>query len=79
MMKRDYAGAYAAAQNGINDADSNLRHIPRGDEGVTEGDKNLFFEIIAGSRAGDIGPRDSYMMGLLDASNDNYRGNSKTN
>ncbi len=78
MWMRDYGAAYAAAQNGIASPDGNLQHIPRGDAAVNSGDKNLFFTPIAGSRAGDIGSRDSYMMGMLDASSDTYRGNAKT-
>jgi len=78
MWMRDYSAAYTAAQNGIASASGNLQHIPRGDAAVNSGDKNLFFTPIAGSRAGDIGSRDSYMMGMLDANSDTYRGNAKT-
>ena len=78
MWMRDYSSAYAAAQSGIGSPDGNLQHIPRGDPAVNDGDKNLFYEPIAGSRAGDIGSRDSYMMSMLDASSDIYRGNAKT-
>lgn len=78
MWMKDYSAAYAAAQQGIMSADGNLQHIPRGDAAVNEGDKNLFYEPIAGSRAGDIGSRDSYMMGMLAADSGTYRGNAKT-
>ncbi len=77
MYKRDYSAAYAAAQNGISSSAGTMSHIPRGDDGTVV-DKNLFFEIIAGSRAGDIGSRDSYLSNLIDASTDVYRGNAKT-
>ena len=75
---RDYPAAYAAAQNGIASADGNLQHIPRGDAAVNSGDKNLFYEPIAGSRAGDIGSKGSYLLSMLDAASDVYRGNAKT-
>ena len=78
MWMRDYSNAYSAAQNGIAAAANNLQHIPRGDAAVNSGDKNLFYEPIAGSRAGDIGSRDSYMLGMLDAASATYRGNDKT-
>ena len=78
MWMRDYSNAYQSAQSGIASADDNLQHIPRGDAAVNDGDKNLFYEPIAGSRAGDIGSRDSYMLGLLDVNSPTYRGNAKT-
>ncbi len=78
MMQRDYSAAYSAALNGISSYDGNMQHIPRGDASIAEGDKNLFWEILEGSRAGDIGSADSYLAGLLDPSSDTYRGNAKT-
>ncbi len=78
LIRKDYAGALAAARNGISSAAGNMQHIPRGDASVTEGDKNLFWEILAGSRTGDIGNRGSYMMQLLDGTSGVYRGNAKT-
>ena len=78
MMTRDYSGAYAAAQQGISSFGNNMTHIPRGDESISSGDKNLFWEILEGARTGDIGSVDSYLAGLLDPSADIYRGNEKT-
>jgi len=78
MWMKDYPAAYAAAQSGIASPNGNLQHIPRGDAAVNDGDKNLFYEPIAGSRAGDIGSRDSYMIGMLDETSATYRGNAKT-
>ncbi len=78
MMTRDYSGAYAAAQQGISSFGNNMTHIPRGDASVAEGDKNLFWEILEGSRTGDIGSADSYLAGLLDPASGTYRGNDKT-
>jgi len=73
MWMRDYPAAYAAAQQGISSTSGSMQHIPRGDAAVNDGDKNLFYEPIAGSRAGDIGSRDSYLLGLLES-----RANDKT-
>lgn len=78
MLQRDYAGAYAAAQNGIASAAGNMQHIPRGDASIASGDKNLFWEILEGSRTGDIGTSGSYLMELLDPNSAVYRGNAKT-
>lgn len=79
MHTREYAAAYAAAQNGISSSDGTLAYIPRGDENRSDGDKNLFWTILEGSRTGDIGTGDSYLMQLLDPESDIYRGNAKTN
>ncbi|MDH3648995.1 MAG: SusD/RagB family nutrient-binding outer membrane lipoprotein [Saprospiraceae bacterium] len=78
MHMGDYSGAYAAAQNGISSPDGSMKYIPRGDAALTEGDKNLFWEILEGSRTGDIGTGNSYLMQLVNDSTDVYRGNAKT-
>lgn len=78
MALRDYAGAYAAAQNGISSGDGNMQYIPRGEASNTAGDKNLFWTILEGSRAGDIGTGDSYLIQLLDPTSAVFRGNAKT-
>ena len=78
MMMRDYGAAYSAAQNGISSFDGNMRHIPRGDASLAEGDKNLFWTILEGARTGDIGSAGSYLADLLDPSSSIYRGNAKT-
>ena len=78
MMMRDYSAAYSAAQNGIADASGNMQHIPRGDASIAEGDKNLFWEILEGSRTGDIGSAGSYLTDLLNPESTLYRGNAKT-
>jgi hypothetical protein len=78
LQLRDYGNAYAAAQQGISSADGNMLFIPRGPATNAEGDKNLFWMILAGSRTGDIGTGDSYLMQILDESSDVYRGNDKT-
>ena len=79
MHMQDYAAAYNAAQSGISSDDATLKYIPRGDPAVVEGDKNLFFTILEGSRTGDIGTGESYLMQLLNPNSDISRGNAKTN
>ena len=78
MIMKDYNAAYSAAQNGISSYADNMRYVPRGVASQAEGDKNLFWTILEGSRAGDIGSEGSYLAQLLDPSSDVYRGNGKT-
>ncbi len=79
LQLKAYDSAYAAAINGISSDANSMKFIPRGDANNSEGDKNLFWEILEGSRAGDIGTVNSYLMQLLDASSDISRNNAKTN
>jgi len=78
LQMKDYTSAYAAAQNGISSAAGTMKYTPRGDPAITSGDKNLFYEILAGSRTGDIGTGNSFMMQLLDTGNVASRNNAKT-
>ncbi len=78
LQMKDYNNAYLAAENGISSADNSLKYRPRGDANRSEGDKNLFWEILEGSRAGDIGTGDSYLMQLLEPTNALSRSNAKT-
>lgn len=79
LQMKDYANAYSAAQNGINAASGSMYFKPGGSASITEGDKNLFFQILSGSRGGDIGTGNSYLMQLLDPANGDSRNNAKTN
>lgn len=79
LANKDYAGALAAAGNGISSSSGDMLYIPRGDAAINAGDKNLFYTIIAGSRAGDLGNDGSFLLAILDSSNAKYRGNAKTN
>ncbi len=78
LQMKDYTSAYAAALNGISSDVNSMKYVPRGDANNSEGDKNLFWEILEGSRAGDIGTENSYLMQLLDASSGISRNNAKT-
>ena len=78
LQMRDYNAAYTAATSGISGPEGSMKYIPRGDASISEGDKNLFWTILEGSRTGDIGTGDSHMMQMLDAGSAVYRGNAKT-
>lgn len=67
LQARNYEAAYSAAQNGISSAGNTLEFVPINDANTDN--KNLFWQLAAGSRAGDIGNlRDdqiSYLMRML--------------
>jgi len=75
MYKKDYASAYTAALDGISGSAGTMSFKPLGTE---TGNQNLFFEILDGSRAGDIGSSGSYLSQILTDSLAVYRGNAKT-
>jgi hypothetical protein len=81
LHKKDYAAAASAAANGIRSAAGDMRFYPKASAN-TSGDKNLFFTILEGSRAGDIGNSsggvESYLIQMLDASTAVSRNNAKT-
>jgi hypothetical protein len=79
LAQKDYAGALAAAGNGISSSAGDMLYIPRGDASISQGDKNLFYTILEGSRTGDLGNEGSFLLAILDPSNAKYRGNAKTN
>lgn len=80
LHQKDYASALTAAQSGISSADGDMRFFP-GD--AASGDKNLFWTILEGSRAGDIGNNsggsESYLLQILDDTNPLSRNHAKTN
>jgi len=76
MQMKDYTSAYSAALNGISSDANSMKYVPG--EGDGEGNKNLFWTILEGSRAGDIGTANSYLMQLLDVSSGISRNNIKT-
>ncbi|MBL6661992.1 MAG: SusD/RagB family nutrient-binding outer membrane lipoprotein [Flavobacteriaceae bacterium] len=81
LHKKDYAAAASAAASGISSADGDMRFYPKASAN-TSGDKNLFFTILEGSRAGDIGNSsggvESYLIQMLDSSTSLSRNNAKT-
>jgi hypothetical protein len=75
---KDYTNAYQAAQHGISSPAGSMKFTPIGDPAIKTGNKNLFFEVLAGARTGDIGNRGSFLLDLLDPANANSRNNAKT-
>ena len=80
LHQKDYSNVLSAAQNGISSANGDMKYKP-GD--AVSGDTNLFWTILAGSRAGDIGNNsedgtESYLLQILDASNALSRNHAKT-
>lgn len=78
LQMKDYSSAYSAAQNGISSYDGNLSFHPQGTAGQL-GDKNLLWTLLSGSREGDLGTGNSYLMQLLDPASAVTRNNAKTN
>ena len=84
LQMKDYAAASAAAQSGISSPDGDMRFVPRGPETNAEGDKNIFWVMLEGSRAGDVGNlgadgTQSYLLQLLDPASPSARNHAKTN
>ncbi len=80
LHQKNYPAAMAAAQNGISSDDGDVKYRPGG---AASGDKNLFWTILEGARAGDIGNNntgtESYLIQILDATNPLSRNHAKTN
>ena len=79
LLQSDYSAALSAATNGISSSADDMNFVPRGDAATADGDKNLFNEIISGSRTGDLGNNGSFLLEILNKDTANYRGNAKTN
>ena len=83
LIKKDYASALSNAGTGISSSAGDMMYIPRGDVATPNGDKNLYWEILNGSRTGDLGNAKagnrSYLIDILDPAHASYRGNAKTN
>ncbi|MEO0895687.1 MAG: SusD/RagB family nutrient-binding outer membrane lipoprotein [Bacteroidota bacterium] len=81
MQARDYSNAYLAASNGISSPENSMLFSP-GLDANTE-NKNLFWQLAAGSRAGDIGnlkdPQVSYLLQMMSDTASISRNHGKTN
>ena len=80
LHQKDYSNALTAAQSGISNASGDMRYRPGSS---VSGDTNLFWTILAGSRAGDLGNNsddgtESYLLQILDATNALSRNHAKT-
>lgn len=74
MLTKEYGNAYNAALNGISSGSNSMKYNP---PGSTNGDQNLIFETLSGSRQGDFGTDGTYLTSLIDGSA-NSRNNAKT-
>ena len=77
LQTKEYTQAFAAAQNGISSPENSMKFIPVADDNPDN--KNLFFKLLNGSRTGDIGTGDSYLIQLLSAETVISRNHAKTN
>jgi len=78
LQMKQYDKAYQAAKSGIASDDASLKFYPPA-ENSTNGNQNLFYEILAGSRGGDIGNHGSYLMSMICPDTSWSRNNAKTN
>ena len=83
LARKEYSAALTAANSGISSSSGDMLYSPRGDAATPNGDKNLYWEIMNGSRTGDLGNartgERSFLIDILDPDHVNYRGNAKTN
>ncbi len=79
LHQKDYSSALSAAQTGISSSDGDMKFKPGS---AVSGDTNLFWTILAGSRAGDLGNKtdtdESYLLQILDSNNALSRNHAKT-
>lgn len=79
LHQKDYSNALSAAQTGISSSSGDMKFTPGS---AVSGDTNLFWTILAGSRAGDLGNKtdtnESYLLQILDVNNALSRNHSKT-
>jgi hypothetical protein len=80
LHQKNYPAALTAAQNGISAPSGDMKYKPGN---AASGDKNLFWTILEGARAGDIGNNtggsESYLIQILDGTNPLSRNHAKTN
>ena len=80
LHQKNYPAALSAAQNGIASASDDMKYLPQ--DVATTDNNNLFWTILEGSRAGDIGNNDggseSYLLQILDGTNLLSRNHAKT-
>lgn len=74
MLMKDYPSAYTAAQNGISSSSASMKYSA---PGSSSGDQNLLYELLSGSRAGDMSTDGTYLTGILDGGATS-RNNTKT-
>ncbi len=77
LQMKNYGAAYTAAGNGISSYTDNYSFFPIGSAGIL-GDKNLTWTLLQGSREGDLGTGNSYLMSILSDTSTFSRNNPKT-
>lgn len=81
LHQKNYPSALTAAQSGIASASGDMKYQPLANPETDN--NNLFWTILEGSRAGDIGNNsggsESYLLQILDNSNILSRNHAKTN
>jgi hypothetical protein len=80
LHQKNYPAALTAAQNGISSSSGDMQYHPLADP--ASDNNNLFWTILEGSRAGDIGNNEggseSYLLQILDGVNPLSRNHAKT-
>ncbi len=62
MLTKEYSLAYAAAGSGISSGSASMKyHAP----GTSSGAQNLLYEVLSGSRSGDISVDGTFLSGLV--------------
>ena len=74
MHTKNYDQAYNYADLGIDSPADNLF----ANHGDVQGNSNLYYQFFTGSRGSEFTSENSRIVELIDANNDSYRGNSKT-
>jgi len=77
LQTKQYDQAFQAAQNGISAPANSMEFIPVDDENPDN--KNLYFKLLNGSRTGDIGTGNSYLIQMLSPDTEASRNHAKTN
>ena len=79
LATRQYGPAYTSALSGISSAANSMRYAAAySGYGTTDENSSLYFNILSGSRAGDLTFNGSFTDGLLNVANTSSRNNTKT-
>ena len=74
MHTKEYDRAYASALLGVNSSSDNMMAI----HGDVQGNSNLYNQFFNGSRGTELTSENTLIFSILNSSDSNYRGNSKT-
>lgn len=76
MLVKDYPSAYTAAQSGISSGAASMKY--KAPSATINGAQNLLYELLSGSRAGDMSVDGTFLSGLVGTTAAS-RNNAKTN